>query len=75
MRLEEKRRTNPSKVNFVLNYPAVVALSFLTTKGVADMRHVFNVRTFKVGGIRFLRLGQFQLSFCRTRKPFNPESL
>lgn len=28
-----------------------------------------NFRAFKVGGLRFVRLGQFQVSFCRTHKP------
>ena len=34
------------------------------------MAHVLNIRAFRVGGIRFLRIGCFQLSFCQTRKPF-----
>lgn len=35
----------------------------------ADLEPVLNIRAFKVGGLRFLRVGEFQLSFCRTRKP------
>lgn len=30
---------------------------------------VLNFRAFKVGGLRFVRIGEFQFSFCRTRKP------
>lgn len=34
---------------------------------------MFNIRYRRVGGIKFLRVGVFQLSFCRTRKPFHRE--
>lgn len=30
-----------------------------------------NFRTFRVGGLRFVRLGMFQMCFCITRRPFN----
>lgn len=33
------------------------------------MSNIFNFSNRKVGGIRFLRLGRLQLSFCVTRKP------
>lgn len=29
---------------------------------------MFNYRSFRRGGIRFLRLGRFQLSFCICRR-------
>jgi len=35
------------------------------------MRNIINIRAFRVGGIRFLRIGAFQFSFCTTRKPFH----
>lgn len=31
---------------------------------------IFNIRAFRVGGLRFLRIGRLQLSFCICRKPF-----
>jgi hypothetical protein len=33
------------------------------------MNNIFNYRRRKVGGIWFVRLGLFQLSFCLCRKP------
>ena len=31
----------------------------------------WNIRVQRVGGITFLRIGQFGFSFYRTRKPFH----
>jgi hypothetical protein len=33
------------------------------------MPSTFNFSNRKIGGIRFMRLGRLQLSFCITRKP------
>ena len=33
------------------------------------MQPIFNVRAFRVGGLRFVRVGQLQLSFCIVRRP------
>ncbi len=35
------------------------------------MGSIFNFRAFKVGGLTFVRLGIFSMSFCITRKPFH----
>lgn len=32
------------------------------------MNRIFNITLRKVGGIRFLRIGRFQFSFCICRK-------
>jgi hypothetical protein len=31
---------------------------------------MINFRTFRVGGLRFVRIGRLSISFCLTRKPF-----
>jgi len=32
--------------------------------------NIFNIRLRRVGGIRFLRIGRLQLTFCVCRRPF-----
>jgi hypothetical protein len=30
--------------------------------------HIFNIRTFKVGGLRFVKLGRITLMFCVSKQ-------
>lgn len=59
----------------MLDLMSFLALILIPSAGLMllSMPRAVNFRAFKVGGLTFVRLGMFSMSFCVTRKPFHAE--